>query len=42
MEEIEGECGGHQLAAGCLIPKIKEKEFIENLTKSLELEVVKI
>ncbi len=42
IKNIEGECGGHPAAAGCLIPREKEKEFIENLTKSLELEVVKI
>jgi RecJ-like exonuclease len=42
MKNIEGECGGHPLAAGCLFSREKEKEFIDNLTKSLQLEVVKI
>lgn len=42
MKSMEGECGGHALAAGCLIPKNKEDEFLNNLTKCLELEVVKI
>jgi len=42
MKDIEGECGGHPLAAGCLFSREKEKEFIDNLTKSLQLEVVKI
>ena len=37
-----GECGGHPKAAGCLVPKAKEQEFLKNVTKSLELEVVKI
>jgi len=41
-ENIQGEYGGHALAAGCQIPREKEKEFIENLIKNLELEVVKI
>ncbi len=42
LNKIPAECGGHPLAAGCLIPKEKEIEFLENLTKNLELEVVKI
>jgi single-stranded-DNA-specific exonuclease len=37
-----GEVGGHEFAAGCLITKDKEREFIELLKKNLELEVVKI
>lgn len=41
-ENLEAECGGHAMAAGCLILKEKEEQFIINLTKSLELEVVKI
>jgi RecJ-like exonuclease len=42
IEEIGGESGGHALAAGCLIAKEKEKEFIETLKKKLEVELVKI
>ena len=42
VEKIGGECGGHPQAAGCLISKDKEDEFLENLTKNLELEVVKV
>ena len=36
------EVGGHQHAAGCLIEKDKEQEFIETLKKSLEIEIMKI
>jgi len=36
------EIGGHMNAAGCLIQKEKEKEFIETLRKDLEIEVVKV
>ena len=42
LYNIEGECGGHEHAAGCLIPIKQEARFIENLMKNLELEVVKI
>ncbi len=42
IEKIGGEYGGHASAAGCLIPKDKEKQFLDTLTKTLELEVVKI
>jgi len=42
IEKVGGECGGHAQAAGCLIAKEKESEFIKNLTKTLELEVIKI
>ncbi len=42
VDEIGGESGGHALAAGCLISKEKEKEFIEILKKKLEIELVKI
>ena len=37
-----GECGGHAAAAGCLINKDKENEFLGLLKKQLELEIVKI
>jgi RecJ-like exonuclease len=36
------EIGGHKYAAGCLIEKKKEKEFIDTLKKNLEIEVIKI
>jgi len=42
VKEIGGEYGGHHLAAGCLIEKSKEKEFIQLLQKKLEIELVKI
>jgi len=42
IKETGGECGGHALAAGCIIAKDKEKEFINSLLKSLNLEVVKV
>ena len=42
VEIIGGEVGGHHSAAGCLIEKIKENEFIEELRKKLEIELVKI
>jgi single-stranded DNA-specific DHH superfamily exonuclease len=37
-----GEIGGHEHAAGCLINRVKEKEFIELLKKNLEIELIKI
>ena len=39
---FNGEVGGHQKAAGCLICKAQEQEFIEALRKNLEIEVVKV
>ena len=42
VEKVGGECGGHPLAAGCLISKEKESEFLKNLNKSLELEVIRV
>lgn len=39
---IGGEAGGREFAAGCIIEKEKEKEFIEHLKKSLEIEVIKV
>ena len=38
----EIEVGGHPNAAGCLIPKEKEQEFINNLRQQLEVEVIKV
>jgi len=39
---VGGEVGGHQAAAGALITKEKEQEFINCLKKHLEVEVIKI
>lgn len=41
-EKFQGEVGGHEFAAGCLIKKEHEKEFLEELQKNLEIEMVKI
>ncbi len=40
--QFNGEVGGHQMAAGCLIKREKEQEFIDALKKDLEIEVVKM
>jgi RecJ-like exonuclease len=37
-----GEIGGHEHAAGCIITRPKEKEFLELLKKNLEVEMIKI
>jgi len=37
-----GEVGGHEFAAGCIVHRNKEKEFIKLLKKNLEIEMVKI
>ena len=37
-----GDVGGHEFAAGAVISKEKEDEFIENIKKNLEIEVVKV
>lgn len=34
--------GGHEFAAGCILTRDKEKQFIEVLSKALEIEFVKI
>lgn len=39
---MEGEVGGHPNAAGALIPKEKEAEFIKEVQNILEVELVKI
>lgn len=39
---IEAEVGGHQRAAGCLIKRIDETKFLEELKRNLEIEVIKI
>ena len=37
-----GEVGGHDCAAGCMITRDKEQEFINCLKKNLEVEVVRV
>ncbi len=42
INQIGGEVGGHEFAAGCIIKQEQEKEFIDLLQKHLEMEYVKI
>jgi len=42
IKKIGGEVGGHEFAAGCVINRDKEMDFIEALRKSCEIELVKI
>jgi RecJ-like exonuclease len=42
VNETEGEVGGHQFAAGCIISREKEEKFIELLKKNLEIETIKV
>lgn len=42
LTQLQAEVGGHQLAAGCLIKKEDEQRFVEELRKTLEVEVIKI
>jgi len=42
ISQVGGEVGGHEFAAGCMLSQEKEKEFIECLKKSLEIELVKV
>ncbi len=42
ITEIGGEVGGHEFAAGANISQNKEKEFLNLLKKSLEVEVLKV
>ena len=42
IEEIGGEVGGHESAAGCIVSQDKENEFLESLKRNLELEMIKI
>jgi RecJ-like exonuclease len=42
VKKIGGEVGGHEFAAGCVINKDKENDFIEALKKSCEIEMVRI
>ncbi len=39
---LGGEVGGHPNAAGCLIPKDKESQFIQELQKVLEIDMIKV
>ena len=39
---LGGEVGGHPAAAGCMITRDKEEEFITELKKVLEIELVKV
>jgi RecJ-like exonuclease len=41
MISLGGEVGGHPNAAGCLIERSKESLFIEELKKTLEIEIIK-
>lgn len=40
--KIGGDCGGHALAAGCLISRENEKTFIDYIKKALDFEMVKV
>ena len=40
--KFQGEVGGHEYAAGCLIKQEHEEKFIEDLRKNLEIEVIRI
>jgi RecJ-like exonuclease len=42
VKEVGGEGGGHAEAAGCIIPKEKENEFIEAAKKEIERESISI
>ncbi len=42
IEKVGGEVGGHPLAAGGIIKKQQESQFIELLQKTLEIETIKI
>ncbi len=42
IDEIGGEVGGHEFAAGCVIERENEEKFINILKKNLEIELVKI
>jgi RecJ-like exonuclease len=42
IEQIGGEVGGHEFAAGCIITQNKEQEFINCLKKNMEVETIKV
>lgn len=42
INKIGGEVGGHEFAAGCIIKQDKEKQFLEELKNSLEIEIISV
>lgn len=42
ITNIGGDVGGHEFAAGCIINKEQEEEFLKAIRKTLDIEVVKI
>jgi len=42
VTKIGGEVGGHEFAAGCIINKENEEEFIDKLKKNFEIERIKL
>ena len=42
VDNMGGEVGGHEFAAGCLIDQEKENDFINHIKKNFEIEVVKV
>ncbi len=42
MEKIDGEIGGHEFAAGCMLNQKDEEVFVETLKKHLEIEMIKV
>lgn len=42
INNMTAEVGGHQMAAGCLIRREDEQVFLDELRRTLELEIVKI
>jgi single-stranded-DNA-specific exonuclease len=42
METLGGQCGGHKMAAGCVISRDDEEKFIGLMKKKLEFEVERI
>ncbi len=42
ITKVGGEFGGHQAAAGAIIEKEKEQQFVDELKSNLEVEIIKI
>lgn len=42
IQTIGGEVGGHEFAAGCILKKEQEQEFLKLIQKNLEIEVVRV
>jgi single-stranded-DNA-specific exonuclease len=42
VDQTGGEVGGHEFAAGCMIKQENERQFLDLLKKSFEIELVKI